>query len=65
MAGNRGFEIIQADDGTFVYLIGKFITFESASEYADLLKRNGYRDAKVICISGKQGDTGRDGKATF
>jgi len=47
MAGSRGFEIITADGGTFVYLIGKFITFESASEYADLLQRNGYRDAKV------------------
>jgi tetratricopeptide (TPR) repeat protein len=54
MAGNRGFEIITAEDGTFVYLIGKFITFESASEYADLLRRNGYRDAKVSAYLGSK-----------
>ncbi|MCX6261811.1 MAG: hypothetical protein NTY95_13460 [Bacteroidia bacterium] len=54
MAGNRGFEIITAEDGTFVYLIGKFITFESASEYADLLIRNGYRDAKVSAYLGSK-----------
>jgi hypothetical protein len=54
MAGNRGFEIITAEDGTFVYLIGKFITFESASEYSDLLKRNGYRDAKVSAYLGSR-----------
>ena len=54
MAGNRGFEIITAEDGTFVYLIGKFITFESASEYSDLLKRNGYRDAKVTAYLGSK-----------
>ncbi len=54
MAGSRGFEIIQADGGTFVYLIGKFITFESASEYADLLKRNGYRDAKISAYLGSR-----------
>jgi tetratricopeptide (TPR) repeat protein len=54
MAGNRGFEIITAENGTFVYLIGKFITFESASEYSDLLKRNGYRDAKVSAYLGSK-----------
>ena len=54
MAGNRGFEIFTAEDGTFVYLIGKFITFESASEYADLLRRNGYRDAKVSAYLGRK-----------
>jgi hypothetical protein len=54
MAGNRGFEIITAEDGSFVYLIGKFITFESASEFADLLKRNGYRDAKVSAYLGSK-----------
>ena len=37
IAGNRGMDIITTDDGKFVYLIGKFITFESASEYNDLL----------------------------
>jgi tetratricopeptide (TPR) repeat protein len=54
MAGNRGFEIIKAEDGTFVYLIGKFITFDSANEYADLLKRNGYRDAKTTAYLGSR-----------
>jgi hypothetical protein len=42
------FEILTLEDGTSVYLIGKFITFESASDYAGLLNRNGYRDAKVV-----------------
>jgi hypothetical protein len=54
MAGNRGFEIISTEDGTLVYLIGKFITFESAFEYADLLKRNGYRNAKVTAYLGSK-----------
>lgn len=52
VAGNRGFEIIEKEDGTFVYLIGKFITFESASEYAGLLNRNGFREAKVVAYAG-------------
>jgi hypothetical protein len=54
MAGSRGFEIIKTEDGTLIYLIGKFITFEGASEYADLLKRNGYRDAKVTAYMGSK-----------
>ena len=54
MAGGRGFEIISTDDGFNVYLIGKFITFESASEYADLLKRNGYRESKVVAYLGSK-----------
>jgi len=52
VAGNRGFEIIEKEDGTFVFLIGKFITFESASEYAGLLNRNGFREAKVTAFAG-------------
>jgi len=52
MAGNRGIEIISTEDGTFVYLIGKFITFESASEYADLLIRNGFRESHVVAYLG-------------
>ena len=40
--------------GIIAYLIGKFITFESAEEYADLLKRNGYRDAQVVAWLGKK-----------
>jgi len=54
MAGNRGFEVINSDDGAFVYLIGKFITFESASEYAGLLNRNGFREAKVVAYLGNK-----------
>ena len=34
------------------YLIGNFFTFQSAAEYADLLVRNGYRDAKVVAWLG-------------
>jgi len=54
MAGNRGIEIISTEEGTLVYLIGKFITFESASEYADLLKRNGYRESHVVAYLGSK-----------
>jgi hypothetical protein len=54
MAGNRGFEIILTEYGTHIYLIGKFITFESASEYADLLKRNGYRESMVVAYLGSK-----------
>lgn len=53
IAGNRGMDILTADDGKFVYLIGKFITFESAEEYNDLLIRNGYREAKVVAWMGE------------
>jgi len=54
LAGNRGFEILSTDGSFYVYLIGKFITFESASEYADLLKRNGYRESKVVAYLGSK-----------
>lgn len=54
LAGNRGFDVINSDDGSFVYLIGKFITFDSASRYADLLVRNGYRDARVVAWLGNK-----------
>lgn len=54
MAGSRGLEIIQSDDGTLVYLIGKFITFESAFDYADLLHRNGYSEARVVAYAGSR-----------
>ena len=52
MAGNRGLNIQHLDDGNFVCYVGKFITFESAAEYADLMKRNGYRDSRVIAFLG-------------
>jgi tetratricopeptide (TPR) repeat protein len=47
-AGVKGVDIQQLDDGSFAYLTGKFITFESAAEYAGLLIRNGNRDARVV-----------------
>lgn len=54
VSGNRGFDIITLDNGNIVYLIGKFITFASAAEYADLLIRNGYREAKVVAWLGRK-----------
>jgi hypothetical protein len=54
MAGNRGLDIMHLADGNNVYLIGKFITFESAAEYADLLIRNNYRSAKVVAWLGNK-----------
>ena len=52
LSGSRGLDIIHLADGNIVYLIGKFITFESAAEYADLLVRNNYREAKVVAWLG-------------
>jgi hypothetical protein len=54
MADNRGLDIQTMEDGKFAYLVGKFITFETAAEYADLLKRNGYREAQVVAWLGKK-----------
>ena len=54
MAGNRGFDILTLEDGKFAYLVGNFITFESAAAYADLLVRNGYREAHVVAWLGKK-----------
>jgi len=54
MAGSRGLDILHLSDGNNVYLIGKFITFESAAEYADLLIRNNYRGAKVVAWLGSK-----------
>ena len=54
LSGTRGLDIEILADGNIVYLIGKFITFESAEDYADLLVRNGWRDAKVAAWLGKQ-----------
>ena len=52
IAGSRGLDIQTVEDGKIAYLIGKFITFETAAEYADLLNRNGYREAKVVAWLG-------------
>ena len=54
IAGTRGLDTESNPKGPTVYLIGKFITYESASEYADLLVRNGYREAKVVARLGKK-----------
>jgi tetratricopeptide (TPR) repeat protein len=54
MAGSRGLDNQITDDGKIAYLVGKFITFESAAEYADLLVRNGYRDSRVVAWLGKK-----------
>lgn len=50
----RGLDVESLPDGSIVYLIGKFITFESAENFAGLLVRNGYRDAKVVAWLGKR-----------
>jgi hypothetical protein len=52
IAGNRGVDIQTFDNGSCAYLIGKFITFESASEYSDLLIKNGYRESRVLAFLG-------------
>jgi hypothetical protein len=52
LAGSRGLDILTVGDNKIAYLIGNFITFESAAEYADLIIRNGYRDAKVVAWLG-------------
>jgi hypothetical protein len=54
ISGNKGLDIQQLEDGKFDYLIGKFITFETAAEYSDLLQRNGYREAKVVAWLGEK-----------
>ncbi len=54
MAGSRGLDIEYLADGNIAYLIGKFITFESAAEYADLLVRNNYRKARVVAWLGNR-----------
>lgn len=53
-AGTRGLDTEKTSSGTMVYLIGKFITYESAARYADLLVRNGYREARVVARLGKK-----------
>ena len=54
MAGTRGFDIIVTEKKQNIYIIGTFLTYKSASEYADLLIRNGYRDSKVVAYLGKR-----------
>ncbi|MEZ4999667.1 MAG: hypothetical protein R2727_02990 [Bacteroidales bacterium] len=53
-AGDRPMEIVGTGDGKYIYLIGKFLTFESASSYSDLLFRNGMKEARVVAYLGKR-----------
>ena len=52
LAGTRGLEMIKNSDGETVFLIGNFITFESAEDYVSLLIRNGYSTARVAAYVG-------------
>ncbi len=52
LAGSRGLEMIKNSDGETVFLIGNFITFESADDYVSLLIRNGYSEARVAAWVG-------------
>jgi hypothetical protein len=54
LAGTRGLDTFKLNDGTNIYLVGHFITYESAEEYASLLARNGLRDAKVTAWLGRK-----------
>jgi hypothetical protein len=54
MAGSRGLDSETLANGIIVYLIGNFITYESAEDFAGLLVRNGYPDAKVAAWLGKK-----------
>lgn len=52
LAGSRGLDMIRNKEGETVFLIGNFITFESADEYVSLLIRNGYSNARVAAYVG-------------
>ncbi len=54
LAGIRGLDMIKNSEGETVFLIGNFITFESAEDYVSLLIRNGYGDARVAAYVGMQ-----------
>ena len=54
LAGTRGLDMIKNSNGETVFLIGNFITFESADEYVSLLIRNGYSTARVAAYVGMQ-----------
>jgi len=54
IAGTSGVDTEKTGDGSTIYLVGKFITYDSALTYADLLLRNGFRDAKVVARLGKK-----------
>lgn len=52
VAGNKGFDILN-EKGFYICLIGKFLNFETAKDYADLLIRNGYKEARVAAYIGR------------
>jgi len=54
LAGNRGLDMIKISNGETVFLVGNFITFESADDYVSLLVRNGYSSARVAAYVGTQ-----------
>lgn len=54
IAAGKGLDIMNPSASVFVYLVGKFLTFESASSYADLLVRNGYKEARVAAYLGSR-----------
>ncbi len=54
LAGTRGLDMIENNKDETVFLIGNFITFESADEYVSLLIRNGYSTARVAAYVGLQ-----------
>ncbi|HDZ41525.1 MAG TPA: hypothetical protein ENH59_07605 [Bacteroidetes bacterium] len=54
LADKRTYDIYETASGEYVYLIGKFLTFESAAAYADLLYRNGMKEAKAVAYLGEK-----------
>lgn len=54
IAGQRYFDTMTLGNGSISYLIGNFITFESAQDFAGLLQRNGYKDARVVAWLGNR-----------
>ncbi|MDZ7739566.1 MAG: SPOR domain-containing protein [Bacteroidales bacterium] len=54
LAESRTYDVFETDAGEYVYLIGNFLTFESAASYADLLYRNGMKEAEVAAYMGKK-----------
>ncbi|HUS86059.1 MAG TPA: hypothetical protein VMW76_02375 [Bacteroidales bacterium] len=54
VAGNRKFDIYVTDDNQYVYLIGNFLTFESAMSYSDLLYRNGMKQSRIVAYLGRR-----------
>ncbi|MBN1388028.1 MAG: SPOR domain-containing protein [Bacteroidales bacterium] len=54
LADQKSYDIFETASKEYVYLIGKFLTFESAAAYADLLYRNGMKDSKVVAYLGEK-----------